>query len=93
MIRGVDHRRPIAAGEKLANRCSPGSSASAGRRSCEALLQLDSRGFVEMTPRRGAVVRPLSTQDAAETYEVKARSRRWPHGSRGERMDPDTLRS
>jgi DNA-binding GntR family transcriptional regulator len=37
----------------------------------EALLQLDSEGFVEMTPRRGAVVRPLSRQDAAETYEVK----------------------
>lgn len=37
----------------------------------EALLQLDSEGFVEMTPRRGAVVRPLSHQDAAETYEVK----------------------
>ena len=37
----------------------------------EALLQLDSEGFVRVTPRRGAVVSVLSHADAAETYQVK----------------------
>lgn len=37
----------------------------------EALLQLDSEGFVVVTPRRGAVVSELSRQDAMETYLVK----------------------
>jgi DNA-binding GntR family transcriptional regulator len=37
----------------------------------EALLQLDSEGFVRVTPRRGAVVSVLSHTDAAETYQVK----------------------
>jgi len=37
----------------------------------EALLQLDSEGFVRVTPRRGAVVSPLSRADAQETYQVK----------------------
>jgi DNA-binding GntR family transcriptional regulator len=37
----------------------------------EALLQLDSEGFVNMTPRRGAVVSELSREDAMETYLVK----------------------
>jgi DNA-binding GntR family transcriptional regulator len=37
----------------------------------EALLQLDSEGFVRVTPRRGAVVSALSHSDAAETYQVK----------------------
>jgi len=37
----------------------------------EALLQLDSEGFVNVTPRRGAVVSALSRADAMETYLVK----------------------
>jgi DNA-binding GntR family transcriptional regulator len=37
----------------------------------EALLQLDSEGFVNVTPRRGAVVSELSREDAMETYLVK----------------------
>ena len=37
----------------------------------EALLQLDSEGFVRVTPRRGAEVSPLSRSDANDTYEVK----------------------
>jgi DNA-binding GntR family transcriptional regulator len=37
----------------------------------EALLQLDSEGFVVVTPRRGAVVSELSIDDARETYIVK----------------------
>jgi len=37
----------------------------------EALLQLDSEGFVNVTPRRGAVVSELSRDDAVETYQVK----------------------
>jgi DNA-binding GntR family transcriptional regulator len=37
----------------------------------EALLQLDSEGFVVVTPRRGAVVSDLSIDDARETYLVK----------------------
>jgi DNA-binding GntR family transcriptional regulator len=37
----------------------------------EALLQLDSEGFVVVTPRRGAVVSELSMDDARETYLVK----------------------
>jgi DNA-binding GntR family transcriptional regulator len=37
----------------------------------EALLQLDSEGFVVVTPRRGAVVSELSIDDARETYLVK----------------------
>lgn len=58
----------------------------------EALLQLDSEGFVEMTPRRGAVVRPLSKQDAAETYEVKGALEALAARLACERMDKDTLR-
>ncbi|MCC6396443.1 MAG: GntR family transcriptional regulator, partial [Bacteroidetes bacterium] len=37
----------------------------------EALLLLDSEGFVRVTPRRGAEVSPLSRSDANDTYEVK----------------------
>ena len=37
----------------------------------EALLQLESEGFVVVNPRRGAVVSDLSATDAAETYQVK----------------------
>lgn len=37
----------------------------------EALLQLDSEGFVRVVPRHGAVVSPLSRSDAQETYQVK----------------------
>ena len=58
----------------------------------EALLQLDSEGFVEMTPRRGAVVRPLSRQDAAETYEVKGALEALAARLACERLDDGTLR-
>jgi len=37
----------------------------------EALLQLESEGFVVVNPRRGAVVSDLSATDAVETYQVK----------------------
>jgi len=37
----------------------------------EALLLLDSEGFITVHPRRGAVVSPLSLRDAIETYQVK----------------------
>jgi DNA-binding GntR family transcriptional regulator len=37
----------------------------------EALLQLESEGFVVVNPRRGAVVSDLSSTDAVETYQVK----------------------
>lgn len=58
----------------------------------EALLQLDSEGFVEMTPRRGAVVRPLSRQDAAETYEVKGALEALAARLACERMEAATLK-
>lgn len=38
----------------------------------EAFLQLESEGFVKVTPRRGAVVSELSAKDAEETYVVKS---------------------
>ena len=38
----------------------------------EAFLQLESEGFVKVTPRRGAVVSELSVKDAEETYVVKS---------------------
>jgi DNA-binding GntR family transcriptional regulator len=57
----------------------------------EALLQLESEGFVEMTPRRGAVVRPLSRQDAAETYEVKGALEALAARLACEHMDPALL--
>ena len=37
----------------------------------EALLLLDSEGFVQVLPRRGAIVSPISARDATETYQVK----------------------
>ncbi len=37
----------------------------------EALLQLESEGFVVVNPRRGATVSDLSATDAVETYQVK----------------------
>lgn len=37
----------------------------------EAFLQLESEGFVKVTPRRGAVVSELSAKDAEETYVIK----------------------
>jgi DNA-binding GntR family transcriptional regulator len=37
----------------------------------EAILLLDSEGFVRVTPRRGAVVSTLSRTDAQETYQIK----------------------
>lgn len=37
----------------------------------EALLLLESEGFVVVNPRRGAVVSDLSATDAVETYQVK----------------------
>jgi len=38
----------------------------------EAFLQLESEGFVKVTPRRGAVVSELSVKDAEETYVIKS---------------------
>lgn len=38
----------------------------------EALRQLDSEGFLQVTPRRGARVAPLSEKDIHEFYEIKA---------------------
>ena len=38
----------------------------------EAFLQLESEGFVKVTPRRGAVVSELSEKDAEETYVIKS---------------------
>lgn len=38
----------------------------------EAFLQLESEGFVKVTPRRGAVVSELSEKDAEETYIIKS---------------------
>ncbi len=38
----------------------------------EAFLQLESEGFVKVTPRRGAVVSSLSEKDAEEIYIVKS---------------------
>lgn len=37
----------------------------------EALLLLDSEGFIQVHPRRGAIVSPISARDATETYQVK----------------------
>jgi DNA-binding GntR family transcriptional regulator len=37
----------------------------------EALRLLESEGFVQVLPRRGAVVSPLSVRDATEIYQVK----------------------
>ena len=36
----------------------------------EALIRLENEGFVELIPRRGMRVRPLSAQDITEIYEV-----------------------
>ncbi|MEW5940537.1 MAG: GntR family transcriptional regulator [Chloroflexota bacterium] len=36
----------------------------------EALIRLENEGFVEVVPRRGMRVRPLSVQDITEIYEV-----------------------
>ena len=58
----------------------------------EALLQLDAEGFVEMTPRRGAVVRPLSRRDAAETYEIKGALEALAARLACERMESTTLK-
>lgn len=38
----------------------------------EALRQLDSEGFLQVTPRRGARVAPLTERDVREFYEIKA---------------------
>ena len=38
----------------------------------EALRQLDSEGFLQLTPRRGARVAPLSEKDIREFYDIKA---------------------
>ncbi|MGE5314630.1 MAG: GntR family transcriptional regulator [Acidobacteriota bacterium] len=38
----------------------------------EAFLQLESEGFVKVTPRRGAVVSELSEKDAEEIYLIKS---------------------
>ncbi|HLP15946.1 MAG TPA: GntR family transcriptional regulator [Bacteroidota bacterium] len=38
----------------------------------EAFLQLESEGFVKVTPRRGAVVAELSEKDAEEIYIIKS---------------------
>lgn len=38
----------------------------------EAIRQLDSEGFLQVLPRRGARVAPLSEQDIREFYEIKA---------------------
>lgn len=38
----------------------------------EALRQLDSEGFLQVLPRRGARVAPMSEIDIAEFYEIKA---------------------
>lgn len=38
----------------------------------EALRQLDSEGFLQIIPRRGARVAPLSEKDIHEFYEIKA---------------------
>lgn len=38
----------------------------------EAFRQLDSEGFLQIVPRRGARVAPLSEKDVREFYEVKA---------------------
>jgi DNA-binding GntR family transcriptional regulator len=38
----------------------------------EAFLQLESEGFVKVTPRRGAVVAELSEKDAEEIYLIKS---------------------
>ncbi len=38
----------------------------------EAFLQLESEGFVKVTPRRGAVVAELSERDAEEIYLIKS---------------------
>ena len=38
----------------------------------EAFRQLDSEGFLQIIPRRGARVAPISEKDVHEFYEVKA---------------------
>ncbi|MCR4416436.1 MAG: GntR family transcriptional regulator [Ignavibacteria bacterium] len=38
----------------------------------EAFLQLESEGFVQVIPRKGAVVTETSFNDAKETYEIKS---------------------
>src|SRR3989338_7128854 len=38
----------------------------------EAFRQLDSEGFLQVLPRRGARVAPLSEKDVREFYEIKA---------------------
>jgi DNA-binding GntR family transcriptional regulator len=71
MIRASINDGRIAAGEKLREPLLARQLGVSRTPLREALFQLESEGFVAMTPRRGAVVRALSRQDAAETYQVK----------------------
>jgi DNA-binding GntR family transcriptional regulator len=57
----------------------------------EAMLQLDSEGFVRVTPRRGAVVSALSHADATETYQVKGVLEAYAARLACARLQPDTM--
>ena len=59
----------------------------------EALLQLDSEGFVRVVPRHGAVVSPLSRSDAQETYQVKGVLEAFAARLACERMTAEELRN
>src|SRR4030067_1886998 len=38
----------------------------------EAFRQLESEGFIPITPRKGAVVSPITDKDVSEFYEIKS---------------------
>jgi DNA-binding GntR family transcriptional regulator len=59
----------------------------------EALMQLESEGFVVVTPRRGAVVSDLSATDAVETYQVKGALEALAARLACDRLSDETLQS
>lgn len=58
----------------------------------EALLLLQARGLLTMTPNRGAVVRKMTRRDVAETYQVRAELEALAAALAAERVNPRDLR-
>lgn len=71
-LRGAIFNRTFAPGQRLVERelCElTGVSRTSIR---EALRQLEAEGLVKILPHRGPIVARISTQEAAELYEVRA---------------------
>ena len=70
-IRALIIEGKLSAGERLREPDLAGQLGVSRTPLGEALLLLESEGFVQVLPRRGAVVSPLSVRDASEIYQVK----------------------